>query len=751
MDWRHNRPFRIVLLLFIALVALAGVVPYFVSLDMVHSELQARIASDTRRMLDIRGGTRFVLLPRPALLIGEASLSEPDSREVFARFERAKIGLSVWPLVSRGEIVLRDLVLDKPQLSVLRREDGTLNFEDLFGHGGNEKQLHFGIENLHFNAAELRISDEFLGSTLALSGLDLDLENLADPRNGRLTAAGGVVIGKEGEPADWQGLLKATAAMRYNKEERRLLVADLILDLKQSGQSASTLRIGDAKLAVTGNLIYGWQPFRLTGGELKLDSEMVRAGQNWKLGLDLPEIRVHETRLALNRLRLAATMQSPNGNFSSSVEVPTLSGVQQGLLRADSARIQVKVTSPEQNLSLAFSSPLELRQGVQMALTGYSLTGSYGNRSLPRGAIPFDLQGEGLLDLRQETLHLASHGALDKSPIKAWFLMEDFVSPRYRVDLDLARLDLSSYLPAVAANAMIVDQDQPFDLWWLDRLDAEGQVRIGELVLQRLKINDLAFSLKAGEHKIVLDPLSAMLYEGRLTGRAEIDAGRSAPVFRLRQRLSGMNINPLLADVLATNRFEGRGFLDLDIAAVGGKISDLRRTAGGNVRVQLSKGAVRGLDVEAVLRAAASQIKGVNGQSGAQPANLDARTRFSELNASLSLKHGVASNSDLAITAGVLKLAGGGAIDFGSGMLDYTLRASTNPKVPELANLSGLTLPIHLFGSLASPEYKVDYASLREQLVQRQKAAAEAEARKKAALSSKPARKPAKSPAARKK
>lgn len=296
----------------------------------------------------------------------------------------------------------------------------------------------------------------------------------------------------------------------------------------------------------------------------------------------------------------------------------------------------------------------------------------------------------------------------------------------------------------MAANAKALDQDEAFDFWWLNRLEADGSVRIGELVLQKLHINNLAFKLAASKRKMVLDPLSATIYEGQLTGRAEVDADRHAPMFRLQQRLSDMNINTLLADVLATSRFEGRSFLDLDVAAVGKNVSDLRRTAGGNVRVQLSKGAIRGIDIEAVLRAATNQIKQLGGQAIAQPANLDARTHFSELKASMALKHGVASNSDLAMTAGVLKLAGGGMVDLGAGTLDYTVKASANPKVPELADLVGLILPIQFSGSLASPEYKVDYAALKEQLLARQKADAE-----KAAASSKKPVKPARKPVAR--
>lgn len=730
MDWRHNRPFRIVLLLVVTLVTLLGVVPYFVSVDLVRTELAAQIAKSTRRKLDIRGDARLVVLPRPALLLDDVVLTEPGSEEVFARAKRVKVGLAIWPLLTRKEALVRELKFDGAQLAAVRREDGSYNFDDLLAQSGGDR-LQFGVEELQFKSANLRLYDEFLGNNLRLYSLNASFENLADPKNGHLELSGSLVVGKEGQPEDWRGWLSGSAAMRYNASERRLLVADLGVKLQQEGPSSEALRMADASLSVTGNLVYGWRPLRLTGGALKLSGAMLRADQKWKTEIDLPEIRFRESLLDLNQLKLQATMQSPAGDFFVQAKIPALAGTRHGLMRADTAQIEVKLTSPEQNLSLGFVSPLELQQGAQIVLPGYRLEGSYGNRNLPRGMIPFDLQGNGKLDLRGEFAELASHGAVDQAPITASIRVDDFVAPRYRFEVDLARLDLSPYLPAVAENAKTISADDPFDLWWLDKLEAQGTVKIGELIMRRLHVNNLSGRLTASKRKLVVDPLFATIYEGQLTGRAEVDASRRAPAWRLQQRLSNMNINALLTDIMQTSRFEGRGHLDLDVAAVGRKISDLRKTAGGGVRLVLNKGAIRGIDVESVLRAANRQLKLLNGENASvQPANLEARTSFTELRASLVLRHGVASNNDLAVTAGVLKLAGNGTVDLDAASLDYVVKASANPKVPELADLAGLVLPIHFTGALSAPDYKVDYANLREQISARKKAQDEAKARK---------------------
>ena len=220
-----------------------------------------------------------------------------------------------------------------------------------------------------------------------------------------------------------------------------------------------------------------------------------------------------------------------------------------------------------------------------------------------------------------------------------------------------------------------------------------------------------------------MDPLQATLYEGQLKGSMQIDTTGDIPVFHARQRLTDTNINTLLVDVLDTSRFEGRGQVDLDISAKGTSLEDLRRTTNGSAHLQLKDGAIRGIDVEALLRNTSKQLA-LLGSEVTQPSDIDARTRFTQLQASLQIKDGVARNSDLAVGTGVVKLTGGGAIDLGQGYIDYQMQASTSSRLPELASLAGLTLPITLSGPLASPDYHVDYASVKEQFIARQKAAA---------------------------
>lgn len=721
MDWRHNRPIRIALLTLSVLIAIVAFAPYFVSLDLVRQTLSERIAQDTGRTLNIKGNARLVLFPHPAVLLDDVSLSEPNSTTLFATAQEAQIELGFWPLITQRKLLVHDIAFATPTIHILRREDGSLNFEDLLAQGRGDKRLNFAVEGLHLNAAELHFADAVLGTEVVISKMDLNLSNLADPRNGALSAQGSVAIGSHSKAnADWQGQINASASMRYKADERRLLVGNLKLDLRQIGDSSPELQISNTNLSATGNLVYGWHPLRFNGGELKLSGSMLRATQQWQLDLDLPEIDLHDASLALNKLKLAASMKSPNGNFTTAITIPSLTGQQHASLKTQQANIDVKIHSPDQDIQLAFTSPLELRQDAQVYLSAYQLQGKYSNRNLPRGAIPFKLQGDGILDPRSETFALSSQGTLDNEALKTSLRINDFLTPRYDLQLDLARLDLSPYLPAVAANAKEIDQDATFDLWWLERLNATGSARIGELILQKMHINDLVFTLAAKDKKLQLNPLSATIYEGKLKGSAELDTSGEKPAIRIQQQLSNMNINPLLADALNLTRFEGRGFITVDLHGSGKSMTGLRNTASGKVTMQLRKGAMRGIDIQAVLRTAANQIRLMNGDSTPAPSNLSQRTDFSELNASIMLRDGVAYNKDLRANAGVIKLQGSGTLDLGVGDMNYTVLASTNPKVPELSDLRGLSLPIQFTGLISAPDYKVDYASIKTQLLAKQ-------------------------------
>ena len=268
MDWRHSRPARIGLLLIIALIALAGIVPYFLSSNFVRDQLVLAVQRDTQRQLEIRGSTHFVLLPRPAVLIKDATLTEPNDKTVFAHADEIKMAFRLWPLLSEAKAVAHSLDIAGPELTIIRFENGTYNFEDLLQNKGSTIEL--GLDSLSFSDAKLAWQDDFLGETFHLAQLNVELENLTDPKKGQLTLDGQVLVGNKGEAPRWRGQIHGTAAMRYLEPQKKLHFADIKMAIDQDGASHPALQLSNAALQISGYLNYAWDPLILAGGDLKI-------------------------------------------------------------------------------------------------------------------------------------------------------------------------------------------------------------------------------------------------------------------------------------------------------------------------------------------------------------------------------------------------------------------------------------------------------------------------------------------------
>jgi len=79
----------------------------------------------------------------------------------------------------------------------------------------------------------------------------------------------------------------------------------------------------------------------------------------------------------------------------------------------------------------------------------------------------------------------------------------------------------------------------------------------------------------------------------------------------------------------------------------------------------------------------------------------------------------------LSIKSPLLRVGGEGTIDIGNDRLDYTVRAtvvnaSAGQGGQDVADLKGVTVPVRLTGSLAAPQYTVDYAAVAAELARAQ-------------------------------
>ena len=121
----------------IALAVLAlGAALAIVDGQFVKTRLEAAM-KEKNRTLKIDGVPQVKLFPVAGLALGKTSLSEPGSDKPFLSLDSAEVAVRVMPLLS-GEVAVETLKLSGLKANVVRRKDGTMNFSDLTGKGGEK-------------------------------------------------------------------------------------------------------------------------------------------------------------------------------------------------------------------------------------------------------------------------------------------------------------------------------------------------------------------------------------------------------------------------------------------------------------------------------------------------------------------------------------------------------------------------------------------------------------------------------------
>jgi len=284
-----------------------------------------------------------------------------------------------------------------------------------------------------------------------------------------------------------------------------------------------------------------------------------------------------------------------------------------------------------------------------------------------------------------------------------------------RFTLAADQVNLDRYLPPPppgapkGASPSSMKPEEPIDLSALSALNLKGDLKIGQLIASNVKLEKVHLGIKAAGGKVDAEPLTADLYQGKLSGAASANAKTNR--FALKADLVGVTLGPLLKDALNNNLLEGRGSVALDVQTGGATVSAMKKALSGNASLALRDSSLKGVNLGELLRKAKSL--GGSSPPAEQGATASERTDFTELVASFVIRNGVAHNDDLSAKSPLMRLAGSGDVDIGAGSIDYLIKASvvatsSGQGGKDLAELRGVTVPVKVSGPLDAPRFRAD-------------------------------------------
>ena len=658
-----------VLLVVIILAAIA----VFVDPNDYKQDIVALVKQNTGRDIVLQEPINLSLFPWLGIETGGVTLGNaPGFGETpFARIERLALKLKLVPLLSQN-IEVDTLSLQGLQVNLVRNAQGQTNWADLIRHNPtpdaastatSSSSPAFSVQQIDIRNANLSWYDQVSGQHYQLQDFNLSSEGLA-----------------AGASAPVQASLK-------------LRSADPATDIQLELQTVLTISADYQRYTLDNLQLIA----TAEGQELPADGIQLTLGAG--MALDLAQQHLQVSDLQLDGPAFSAQGQITLNDWATN-------------LRA-AGQLQLAKTNLKRLLDV-FEIPIQTKEPQALTNIEADLTLSYADNKLHLAPLQLTLDNTKM-----------------QGELQANFAD---VKPLLKAKLHIDQFNLDDYLPpatevtAATSPANIptsTDTTNPFQV--LQDFALQAELRIAQLQAIQAQLSDVQLNLDNQQGLLTLKPIQASLYSGMFNGDVTVDARRAPVSIQVDKQLTGIQIGPLLHDVIGQDHVEGRGDLQIDTRFEGMDEGAIRKSLTGSAAFQFTDGAYKGVNLAALIQGAA----GILGLDFGKPSSTDEqRTDFAMLKGSVQIDQGVIHNRDLQLQSPLLRITGQGTIDLAADHVDYVLttklvKSLTGQGGKTASQLKGIPIPIRITGPLSDLSYQPDLsgwvqASLQQRIQQEQ-------------------------------
>jgi len=308
---------------------------------------------------------------------------------------------------------------------------------------------------------------------------------------------------------------------------------------------------------------------------------------------------------------------------------------------------------------------------------------------------------------------------LDDSKLAFFARVKEFSKPDVKFDLLLDKIDADRYLPPPAKKksegktktATPPPAKKKTDYTPLRKLVVNGKLTIGELTIKNARMQDLNLKVSGKDGLFILKPAHLTLYKGTVTAEGSLNVAQGVPKTMVKVQSQGIQVNPLLNDVLKKDILEGTVLSQLDFTAQGDDPDRIKRTLNGTGQLVFTDGAIKGFDLAAMVRNVKDAFIGT--KTAEKP-----RTDFSEFRVPFTATNGVVNTKDTSLKSPFIRVVAMG----NTNLVDESLDFRIVPKVVgtlkgqgDVTERSGIMVPIKVTGTFSAPRFAPDLESLVKQ------------------------------------
>jgi AsmA protein len=307
---------------------------------------------------------------------------------------------------------------------------------------------------------------------------------------------------------------------------------------------------------------------------------------------------------------------------------------------------------------------------------------------------------------------------LDDSKITFSLNAKEFDRPNLAFDLNMDTIDLDRYLPSSGEKKPAGDekaqpsQRKKTDYAPLRGVILDGKIRIGDLKVKGVKAQNLEMKISGRNGLFQMDPLSLNMYKGSVAGKGTLDVRTDIPKHVASLDAKGIQVNPLLQDMLQKDFLEGKFLADLEIALQGDDAQKMKQTLSGGGELVFTDGAIKGINLTDM----AQNVKSAFGAAEAETQK--ARTDFSELRVPFTASNGVVQTQGTTMVTPLMRLAATGKADLVQETMDFRVEpkaVATLKGKGDAKERIGIMVPVVVSGSFASPKFRPDVKGIAKE------------------------------------
>lgn len=335
---------------------------------------------------------------------------------------------------------------------------------------------------------------------------------------------------------------------------------------------------------------------------------------------------------------------------------------------------------------------------------------------------------------------------LDDSQLQGQLAINDFESQAITFNIKLDQINVDRYMPPKSKQAQKKDNSTsttpaapktPSDaaikpgskpaatasvaeiipIETIRKLNMNGTLTIGEVLVNGLKAKDVKFSIKGKDGIVDARPSIGQFYAGNIGAGLVIDASKDRPTLKINNRVANIAIESLLKELMDETYISGAANMDTNLSAQGATEQAIISSLNGAVTANFLDGAIYGVNIPKMIRDGISTLQG-------QAVDKEAvnKTDFSELNMVSTIKNGIVTTEKLELKSPLLRILGSGTLDLNTKKIEYRTRVKLVDTLKgqggnSPTDLTGIPIPLLITGTLDKIRYELDSkAALKEAL-----------------------------------